>query len=138
MKQAVSSYQEQLRLTVRLCTAYPFDQLTHHELELLQEIAQSFEKERNDLRTKVQAIQQLEQRQKEKQVEKDKLQKRLDDANRKLKAIESRQADTKVKEESVRSFLASQKQLVEEAREQLRAGMLWEDWENNGMKTQGC
>lgn len=129
VKQAVSSYQEQLRLTVRLCTAYPFDQLTHHELELLQEIAQSFEKERNDLRTKVQAIQQLEQRQKEKQVEKDKLQKRLDDANRKLKAIESRQADTKVKEESVRSFLASQKQLVEEAREQLRAGMLWEDWE---------
>ena len=130
LQQAVDSYQKQLQLATQLCATYSFTRLTAQELDYLAKLADELDKDRNRIREKLHTIQQLDTKLKDHQQEKDKIQKQLDNANRKLKMIEAQLNEYKVKEESARSFLTSQQQIIHEALKQLRSGMLWADWES--------
>lgn len=129
VEQTRSRYQEQLRLTLQLCTAYSFTQLTVQELDFLKKHSEALDQERDSIRQKLQDIHRAEQELKNQQQEKDRIQKQLDNANRKLKTIETRLNECRIKEEAVRSFLKSQEQIIGDALEKLRSGMLWNDWE---------
>ena len=129
VEQTRNRYQEQLRLTLQLCTAYSFTQLTVQELNFLKKHSEALDQERNSIRQKLLNIHQAEQELKNQQQEKDKMQKQLDNANRKLKTIETRLNECRIKEEAVRSFLKSQEQIIGDALEKLRSDMLWNDWE---------